>query len=61
MSDTAQTPEAVAYKLLEVIGRNEGKNSARSGFILTADKEWILQTYTECLLAVQKPIARIKS
>ncbi len=48
------SPEQIAYKLLETIASNE-KKSLRGvpGTPATADKEWLLSTYAECLRVVR--------
>ncbi|THD61070.1 hypothetical protein [Phenylobacterium sp.] len=55
------TPEHVAFKLLEIIASNEGKrlttNMAGSA---TAERKWLLDTYAECLIAVAIPLRRLK-
>ena len=48
---TGDSPQAVAYALLEAIAIKEGKplgGGTKSG----ADKEWILRTYAECINTV---------
>ncbi|MEN5115625.1 hypothetical protein ABE453_16575 [Brevundimonas diminuta] len=54
----AETPEAVAFQLLRTVAYVEGKHFGAD--ITTyagqkADREWILQTYSDCLFAVQHP------
>jgi hypothetical protein len=50
------SPEHVAYKLLETIASNEGKIlSSGTMSKATADRKWLLDTYAECLLAVKFP------
>jgi hypothetical protein len=55
------SPEHVAYELLEAIARVEGKvfhrNSSGSA---TADRKWILDTYAECIKAVRHPSDRVR-
>lgn len=57
MPDFPQTPEAVALALLRHIAEAEGKASGASpsfgGYGGKADKQWILDTYRECLAAVR--------
>lgn len=43
------SPQAVAYKMLEDIAWQEGRPLGQEG---GADKAWILSTYKECLDAV---------
>lgn len=45
---TGDSPQAVAYKLLEDIAAAEGKTLGNAG----VEKAWILDTYKECLNAV---------
>jgi hypothetical protein len=55
------SPEQVAYKLLQTIASNEGKslgNSPVSG-AASADRKWLLDTYAECLQAVKFPTDRL--
>lgn len=47
------TPEGVAYKLLELVAVAEGKK-LQSG-APSADRDWILSTYAQCLQAVTRP------
>jgi hypothetical protein len=47
------SPEQIAYKLLETIASNEKKTLHWSvGSNATADRKWLLDTYAECLAAV---------
>lgn len=62
MTDTAvvhigeNSPEEIAYRLLKTIASNEGKSLVSSmGGGATADRDWLLRTYAECLLAVRHP------
>jgi hypothetical protein len=52
------SPEQVAYKLMLLVGLAEKKmvDSPHT----TADRAWILETYSECLFAVQNPHLRSK-
>ena len=47
------SPEGVAYKLLELIAHAEGKK-LNSGDP-KPDKDWILNTYAQCLQAATRP------
>lgn len=47
------TREEVALKLLIQIGRIEGKYDGYGAKRETADRKWLLDTYTECLEAVR--------
>jgi hypothetical protein len=51
------TPEYVAFRLLERIAMVENRGFNAGG----ADRDWILDTYAECLLAVQNPSERIRT
>jgi len=46
-----QTPEAVAFQLMENILESEGKGPSAN----LATRKEILQTFQECLLAVKEP------
>ena len=52
----ATIPEDVAYKLLYAVAWAE--NIDLEGWAKT-DRNWILNTYAECLLAVQNPAQRL--
>jgi hypothetical protein len=53
------SPEHVAYKLMERIAEAEGKNLHRSSSDQhKADKAWILDTYAECIRTVRAPTSR---
>jgi hypothetical protein len=47
---TGDSPHAVAYRLLELVGISEKKQLGLSA--TSANKDWILETYKECLHAV---------
>lgn len=47
---SGDSPQAVAYRLMELIGVNEKKALGTPGS--SADKKWILDTYKECLHSV---------
>jgi hypothetical protein len=51
-----QSPEDVALKLLYLVSWGENIDLEAWG---KADRRWILDTYAECLLAVQDPAARL--
>jgi hypothetical protein len=57
---TDSTPESVAYRLMVLVADLENKtlhgNPSRERTI--ADRQWILQTYADCLLAVKSPETR---
>ena len=45
-------PEYIAFELMHIIALAEGKNLS-VGTPVNADREWILDTYAECLGAVR--------
>jgi hypothetical protein len=49
------SPEQVAYKLLQIVASNEGKSLTGGA---TADRKWLLDTYAECLHTVRNPNTR---
>lgn len=50
---SGDSKQAVAYALLLSIAHQEKKITTISGVaIVTADKDWVLNTYKECLAAV---------
>ncbi len=51
------TPEEVAFRLLEVIALKEGKNLGTPPNDVgdAPDRDWVLQTYRECLYVVRNP------
>lgn len=57
MADTSvvhigeNSPEQVAFKLMQLIAINEGKTGS-------ADRKWMLDTYAECLHVVRQPHLR---
>jgi hypothetical protein len=51
------SPEYVAFRLLERIAMVENRGFNAGG----ADRNWILDTYAECLLVVQNPSGRVKT
>jgi hypothetical protein len=55
------SPEQVAFKLMELIAGIEDKHLHRAPgeHQSLADKEWILDTYAECLATVINPNARL--
>ena len=55
-----KTPEGVALELLSKIAGSENKafNKNPGDEHTTADRKWILDTYAECLQAVQTPNKR---
>ena len=59
-SPTDESPESVAYRLLVLIADLENKtlhgNPAKDR--TNADRQWILDTYAECLKAIRTPETR---
>lgn len=51
------SPEYVAFRLLERIAMVENRGFNAGG----ADRNWILDTYAECLLVVQSPSERVRN
>jgi hypothetical protein len=56
------SPEEVAYKLLQDVAYAEGQE-LRLGSTASkkADRKWILDAYAECLNAVRQPTGRVSS
>lgn len=52
-SDRPQTPEAIALVLFEQIKQAEAKNLGDPAFAVNASRQWILETYRECIRAVR--------
>ena len=48
------TPEQVALSLFHIIARVEGKSLDWNG----KDREWILNTYAECIRTIREPQTR---
>jgi len=67
MADTApvvhigeNSPEEVAFRLYRIVGKCEGKLMS-SGFAESGtDRQYILDTYSECLQAVKTPWDRLR-
>jgi len=55
------SPEQVAFRLMEAIANIEGKALARNPSTdeSAADRSWVLDTYAECLSAVKSPRKRL--
>jgi hypothetical protein len=54
MADRAESPEGVAFDLLRIIATAENKSFQHgSNDSEVADREWILDTYAECLRAAK--------
>ena len=61
-TDTVESgsPEAVAFRLFEIIAASEGKALSHSmAGNANAERKWVLDTYAECLRAVTNPVSRI--
>lgn len=54
------SPEYVAYLLFQILADVESKE-LRRGYPNTADRNWVLDTYAECLDVVRNPRARVDS
>jgi hypothetical protein len=52
-----ESPESVAYRLLQLIADLENKtlHGNPSKDRTNADRQWILDTYAECLRAIKTP------
>lgn len=50
------SPEEIAFKLLYAVSWGENVDLEAWG---KADRNWILDTFAECLLTVQDPAARL--
>ena len=59
-SGTAGTPEHIAYGLLAVIARVEGKALTTGSAGTNPDRKWILDTFAECMEATSNPENRLK-
>jgi len=53
MTDS-NAPEFAALKLLHIIASVEGKDILGHGGT-TPDRNWVLETYAECLMVVRQP------
>jgi hypothetical protein len=49
------SPEEVALKLLYEIAEAEGMQMRHAGGSKKPDRQWILDTYAECIMAVKAP------
>jgi hypothetical protein len=54
------SPEYVAYLLFQVLADVENKE-LRRGYPNTAHRNWVLDTFAECLDVVRNPKARVDS
>lgn len=57
------TPEKVALDLLQMIAHIEKKalHSGASEGWMSADREWLLDTYAECIRTIREPQNRMAS
>jgi hypothetical protein len=53
------SPEQVAFKLLERIADLEQVSLFHSAQRKMADRKWVLDTYAECIIAVRHPHNRV--
>ena len=63
MNDEHNTPEQVALSLFQLIANVEQRamHSGATGGWRSADRQWILSTYAECLRTVQEPKTKTES
>lgn len=54
------SPEQVAFQLLGIVAHGEGKHLF-GAHTPRAERDWILDTYAECLIAVKNPESRRKA
>ncbi len=52
------SPEEVAYKLLQNIASQEKRTLVIS---TDAERKWLLDTYAECLITVRNPLGRFRT
>jgi hypothetical protein len=52
------SPEEIAYKLLQHIASQERKTLIVSS---EAERKWLLDTYAECLMTVRNPSGRLRT
>lgn len=53
------TPEYVAYQLMQDVMRAEGKALYSGDKVEKADRKYLLDTYAECIYAVMQPWKRL--
>jgi hypothetical protein len=53
------TPEHIAYNLLGIIAKQEGKSLGGKLTGSLPDKKWLLDTFAECMEAVRDPSHRL--
>ena len=61
---SGESPEAVALQLLENIARAENmvySQNPQGVGAQSANRQWVLDTYAECLDAVKSPSARLST
>ena len=61
MSDTPQTPQAVAFALLREVAAAESLSFQSNGYGDRPSREWILQAYADCLYTVNNPNLKAKA
>ncbi len=49
----AESPEAVAFQLLELIMKNDAQEGELKARPATFVRNWVLHTYSECLMAAR--------
>ena len=49
MAYEGMTPEGAAMALLEIIAKSEGKPMSLFGDERSPSRQWVLETYSECL------------
>jgi hypothetical protein len=60
MAENDHPPEYVAYLLFQILADIESKE-LRRGYPNTADRNWVLDTYAECLDTVRNPKNRVEA
>jgi hypothetical protein len=54
------TPEHIAYVLLGIVARSEGKTLGSAANGNPPDRKWLLDTFAECIQAVKAPDQRLE-
>ncbi len=57
------SPEQVAYKLMQDIAKVESRRldaSVEDNGTQVADRKWILDVFAECILTVRDPMSRLR-
>jgi hypothetical protein len=60
MAESDNSPEYIAYLLFQILADVESRELHR-GYPNTADRNWVLDTYAECLDTVKSPKGRVDS